>query len=616
MAGGLINIVSYGLNDLYLTGSPQITFFKVVYRRHTNFSKESISIEIGEINFDEEINIPFPKIGDLFGNTYLQLEIPKIHLLKTETAVDLTNDEIKVLTMPLKLPLSDEQIAIVDDYPTILDFLSINTAGYRVSVDNKNVKNQSVSIYVDSILNVLQFDGSIDSDYKNALDRAREYENSIGNNKLDLILDYHSSDIREILNSRIVEKDAYDLYTIENVINMVQIAINISVKVKNYYFTKIKEKHKLEIEYSSKYAKFAWVERLGHTIIDRIDVNIGGDRIDRHYGEWLNIWYELTGYREQEFDYNKMIGNIKELTTYDRKQKPKYILTIPLSFWFCKRAGLAFPIIALQYNTISLTIKLKKIESCAYIEKLPIEDNDGNELDINALSLSDIWDNMGFTIHGRLLVDYVYLDTLERKRFAQSAHEYLIETIQRMSIEDVADYKQTINIDFNGPCKELIWFVQKTRLVQGSSTDKKYPFIYSLNVQGKGNPVIDTTLLLNGYVRFELFHQNYFNYVQPYNHHTRIPGDGINLYSFALFPEEHQPSAACNFSRISNPVFILTLDKAVFRYKLSDIDPLIIKKSNNDIDLITNVNIVIYTMRYDILRIIGGMGGFAYKYAV
>lgn len=616
MAGGLINIVSYGFNDLYITGSPQITFFKIVYRRHTNFSKESIVVPVGSMNFNDELTINMPKVSDLAGEVYLQLEIPKISLLKTETATDLTDEEVTLLTTALQLPLSDEEKEIVDDYNTVLNFLAVNTSAYRLAISTYKIHNDSSRDFVDKILGVLNFTDSLNVDFQGALDRASSYEKNNGNNKLDYILDYRNSDINDMLNNTIVLPDAYASYTKLQILGLIENAMNTSIKVKKYYFEKVKQKHDLEKDANSLYAKFAWVKRLGHAMIDRIDINIGGERIDRHYGDWINLWYELTTPIEQDELYDSMIGNVQELTTYDRNSKPSYILTIPLSFWFCKKMGLAFPLIALQYSPISFTIKLKKIDECAYIEELPKYDLNGDEIDIFALTLSDIWENMGFTINCSLLIEYIYLDSLERKRFAQSAHEYLIETVQQMTIDEVTNQNTTVQLDFNGPCKEILWVATKSSYVSDDSTKIKYPFNYGLDKNAKGNPFVKSKLMFNGYARFDLLSSGYFSLLQPNSHHSRSPSDGVNVYSFGLYPEEHQPSCACNFSRIGNPIFTVVLDDNMFKYYASDIDPLILPGSSDDIEYETTVKIRIYAVRYNILRVIGGMGGFGYSYLV
>lgn len=623
MVGGLINIVSYGFDDLYLTGAAQVTFFKYAYRRHTNYSQESMVIDIGQTNFNEELEIPFPKVGDLFGNAYLQVTLPKISLLKTNIATNLNEDEAIFLQNPINLPSSYNTLqTIANDYSIVNNFMKTNMAGYRVAYKNLNITNQTVSDYVNSILDVLVFEPSISSsstsstvqlDYEYALQKALVYENTLlENTHHNLTLNYITSDISYILTHEVL--DNIEKYTIDQVYQLVYNAKNISIKVKKYYFEKVKEMNAITVDYSSLYAKFAWIEKIGIGIAERIDITIGGDRIDRHYFNYIDIWHDLTGFNSQNCLYNKLIGNVIELTTFDRVEKPEYTITLPLDFWFCKKIGLYFPIVALQYSPISINIKFNSIDKCAYVESLPTIDNEGNVLDINQLSLRDIWDNMGYYMTANLLVDYVYLDDTERKRFAQSAHEYLIETTQTMSLTELTDNYQSELLEFNGPSKEIIWYAQKNAYLHGDETKKKLLFNYTTNIDGTGNPFFNSILALNGKQLFNNSITTYHNCVQTYSHHTRTPNDGVNVYSFCLFPEEHQPSGTCNFGIISNSIFTCTLDENMFKYNLSDIDPAIIKGSVEDIEENTTVNIIIISKKYEVLRIIGGMGGFAFKY--
>lgn len=628
MVGGLINIVSYGFNDLYLTGSPQITFFKIVYRRHTNFSKESIVVPVGQMNFGNEISVNLPKVGDLFTNTFIQLQIPEVSLLKTDTASDLTTEEISILTAPLEIDMTADEIEIVNDYQIIINFMAVNIAGYRIAIDNQSIKNNSIHTFVDSINSVLNYSGGLDSDYRGALSRAATFENTLSNSFNDgYILDYRLSDIKHILATNFPDINAYNNYTIPDVVKWVTSAVEVCIKVKGYYFKKVQKKYSLDKDANSLYAKFAWVEKLGFAMIDRVDINIGGERIDRHYGDWLNIWYELTSSVEQDNLYNKLLGNVKELTTFDRNSKPSYVMTIPLNFWFCRKMGLAFPLISLQYNPVSITIKLKDIDECAYLEELPQVDSDNNPLNINALSLADIEDNQGWVINVDLLVEYIYLDSIERKRFAQSAHEYLIETVEKIEISSIFDSDNTIELDFTGPSKEIIWHVKKAAYNSRETTFKKYPFVYSLDVQNqdnslvfskrkKDNPVNSAQLLLNGKERFIFAKKEYFNLIEPLEHHTRVPSEGINVYSFGLYPEEHQPSSTCNFSVISNPSMLMTVNDNMFSYLKSDVHPNINLGGDGDEVLDTDVIISIYSVRYQVIRFIGGFGAFAYSYSV
>ncbi len=637
MAGGLINIVSYGFNDLYLTGSPQITYFKVVYRRHTNFSKESIQIPVGQMDFGEETTVNIPKVADLFTNTYLQLEIPEILLEKYDTADGLTHNELAILMSALPIPMSQNEIDIVNAYPTILAFIAINSSGYRTAISNQNVRNQSPIDYINSIINSMNYSHQEDSNYKNALENAKIFEQQQG--KKDLyIFDNTMSDINFILR-KLKDKLLSDIsngvtnnYTINSILKIVINAMNTTALVKKYFFEKIQKKYNLDQDSQSPYAKFAWVEKLGHAIIDHVDINIGGERIDRHYGDWMNIWYELTSNISQTQTYDKMIGNVKVMTTFDRNAKPKYTLTIPLNFWFSRKAGLAFPLIALQYSPVSFTIKLKPINECAYLEQLPLVDNDGDPLNLTAFTLSDIWENMGFKINANLLIEYIYLDNLERKRFAQSAHEYLIETVDQMTIENISDPEQTVNLEFFGPSKEIVWHIKKDAYMSNDSNLIKYPFLYAmdvrqntlskeipLHIRKKQNPFSNAQLLLNGKGRFfdnNFFDKAYYSIIQPLDHHQRIPVEGINMYSFSLYPEEHQPSSSCNFTLISNSTMNFQIEENMFSYLLSDVNPNIKVGSESDQLLSTTLTLTIYSVRYNVIRFIGGMGAFAYSYGV
>jgi hypothetical protein len=629
MTAGLINIVSYGANDLYLTGAPQITFFKVVYRRYTNFSIESISLDMGTFNFNEEINIQFPKVGDLISNTYLQINLPNINLLKTDTAGDLSEEQINILNLPLT-PTVDQSayFLIADNYNNINNYMTINMGAYSVAISTKNIINQSTSDYVTNILKYFgngTYTGN--SNYINSLNNAYNYENTkkINNqhyyNYYQFVLNYKCSDIYTVLSE--LSTTFIENSTVAQIYSIINNTVNLCIKVKEYFYKATLAKTAFNKESTSHYAKFAWIQKVGLAIIDRIDVNIGGQRIDRHYSDWINIWHELTGTNFQKNLYNTLIGNVSELTTFDRNARPAYTITIPLTFWFCKKLGLAFPLIALQNDIFSITVKLNKFEDCAYVESLPITYVDPStqlsttiEPPLLPLSLSDIWDNNGLYLTGSLLVDYIFIDTLERRRFAQSAHEYLIEVVQNYSLEDLSDNRQVLTVDFDGPSKEIIWNTQKTEYLSENSNYIKYPFNYSLNVSGIGNPISNAMIMFNNTDRFNntFLNNNFFNYVQPFSHHTRTPCDGLNLYSFALFPEEHQPSCTCNFSRIANPQLILNINQLAFKYNLSDIDPSISFNSSDDIILDTTININVYSVRYNILRIIGGMGGLAYQY--
>lgn len=535
MAGGLIQLVSYSAQDIFLTGNPQITFFKNVYRRHTNFAVETVELKFnGEPIFGRTLNLKVSKNADLISKMYLRILI-----------------------------------------------------------------------------------NSVDPD---------------GNN-------------------------------------------------------------------------FAWTKRLGHAILKQIDLSIGGYKIDSQYGYWLDIWYELSRQGDHEIGYNKMIGNIPELTTYDSSIKPEYYIYVPLQFWFNKFIGLSIPLIALQYQDVNITLNLEKVENLIIRDKY---------FDINSVSLKDV----------SLLVNYVYLDTEERKRFAVSGHEYLIEQVQYNGLNNVLTDSSRYILDFSFPSKEIIWaikngnfnsnktfiyyshqdkwdfnqvaknliysslifgddyneniigewtpicshdFFKMNNLFINNNSDNTIYFNYSsllydgynlmdkisseveidknmevnfvqlktsinirdlsipieyaydtryntdtdvivnifgnygLLIDGSINPIEYGLLQLNGYDRFDKREGDYFNYIQPFQHHENTPKDGINAYSFSIYPEQHQPSGTINFSRIELAALFLTFKDPTYTNGLPDLHYF-----NRDNEL------MIFTISYNILRFMNGFSGISY----
>jgi ribosomal protein S8 len=644
MTGGLINIISYGVDDLFLTGAPEITLFKIVYRRYTNFSKESFEIPLNDIDFDKTVEIEIPKVGDLISNTYLQLNIPAIQIQKIDTIVDATEEELNILqnTNIIENPsyINNDgdliEINYEEDYNLIKRYMNVNMAGYRKALKDKNIKNQTVIQYMNSIIDTIQaaaIEPEIIQNYELILNNVFGYEISQKKYEFASFLDYRFSDLTFILNTILdnisnTELLVYgfidpNILTVTNILTVIEGAINTCQKVMNYYFNIVKERREKQLELNSQYAKFAWVNKLGHSIIDYIEIKIGGEIIDKHYGDWINIWSELTISGDQQQLYKKMIGEVKELITFNREKKPQYSLYIPLSFWFSKQNGQAFPIISLQYNKFYIAIKLKKLEDCAYIEKLPIEDQEGNPVDFsdNTLALTDIWNNLNLNISGNLLIDYVYLESQERKRFAQSAHEYLIETVELTCINNVIDNKEIVKVNFTGPSKELIYVCQKNAYIDNFTTDenksnlKSLWFNYSTDILDRGlNPIHKSKLLFSGdNRRFIAEDRNHMNYLKAWMHHTSTPSNGINIFSFALSPEEHQPSGSCNFTRIQDSKLVLNIDDDMFFYNKSDVDPSIIFGSPEDEKLETAINIRVYSIKYNILRIMHGYAAKAFK---
>ena len=428
MGGGLLQLVAYGAQDVYLTGNPQITFFKVVYRRHTNFAIEAIEqTPTGNNNLGSRISIQVTRNGDLIHRVYF-------------------NGKLK----------------------------------------NKN-STTAMSL----------------------------------------------------------------------------------------------------------------VPNFGQRLLKTIELEIGGQRIDKHFAEWLYIWNELSLPAGKREGYNIMVGAEKYNRSINLDSNKSYEVYVPLEFWFCRNVGLALPLIALQYHEVKINIEyetaLNMVDNSAdnfnHVEdsKTQASRKNNNELaTYSDLLLED----------AKIWVDYIFLDTDERRRFAQLSHEYLIEQLQFTGPEyiETSTSTKSIRMNFNHPCKELIWAVRSDNSVvywNNFSSAAKQPDSQATNGNdhmSSKNPIKSCKIMLNGNDRFTERDGNYFSLVQPYQHHENTPDlyhQGINVYSFALKPEEHQPSGTLNMSRIDTAVLSLSSE--------------------------VTGKLFIFAVNYNVLRILSGMGGLAYS---
>ena len=326
------------------------------------------------------------------------------------------------------------------------------------------------------------------------------------------------------------------------------------------------------------------------------ELSIGGQRIDKHYQRWWRLYSELYLDESKKANWGKMTTGPAESTVY-----------LPLIFFFNRNPGLYLPLIALQYHEVRIDFDLSSTF----------------ETYLNT-STFKVWAN------------YVYLDTEERRRFAQKGHEYLIEQVQHTGSDTVTAGSTTNKrLSFNHPVKELVWCLNDP--ASANATTAMWNFtkkpaatdiILESNVaaiavgdsdsncyvpitQGSGAPMLFTglgatipafqeevvgplttfKLILNGQDRFKAQKGKYFNQVQAYNHHSGCPYPGVYSYSFALKPEEHQPTGTCNFSRIDN---------AQVAVELSD-------------SVCPNTSLNMFAVNYNVLRIQSGMGGLAFS---
>ena len=326
-----------------------------------------------------------------------------------------------------------------------------------------------------------------------------------------------------------------------------------------------------------------WCNSVGHALMSSIELEIGGQRIDKHYGEWMDVWSELTEKEEKRSGMWDMIGKYPdaEYEVATRRQSARRTYYIPLVFCFNRTQGMALPIIALPYHQIKINVEFRPYLEClrSSVAISRLEAKRGGALP----SFEDV----------RMYADYVFLDTPERRRFATTPHEYLFEQLQFLGdeaiLENTSNRKLTLN--FSHPVKELVWVYTAKEFYDGSdSTTGNQWFRYDVPGAPGKDVFTEAKLLLNGSDRTVARPAGYFRMVQPYQHHTRCPSKNVYVYSFALTPEDLQPSGTCNFSRVDTAHLNISFDSSI----------------------IQQGRIKVFAFSYNVLKVQGGMAGLAF----
>ena len=354
-----------------------------------------------------------------------------------------------------------------------------------------------------------------------------------------------------------------------------------------------------------------WTNKLGHALIRNVDISIGGELIDKHNSEWLEIWSSLTTPESKRDAYKKLIGeydggiieadesggNRVGKPGFQANQDPGQIISgassqrlyIPLQFWFCKKIGSSLPIISLPHQDVKINIDFRNL----------------NEL-IKADSSRNVYQDGTTntpTFNASLFVDYIYLDTKERQIFTEKNHEYVIEQVQYDGEESISlggNTKHTTTLSFVQPVKELFWVITNEDRLTKSQSGQGNSLLDFSTYQGsdrKTTDEFDTAVLkINGVDRFTPRDPLYFRAVQPMQYHTNAPLEKyIYCYSFCINPEDLQPSGSCNFSM---------LDTAMLQLNYT---------SSNSTRSDNASRLKVFALNYNVLRIMSGMCGLAYS---
>lgn len=372
---------------------------------------------------------------------------------------------------------------------------------------------------------------------------------------------------------------------------------------------------------------WCWVNYVGYRILKEVTIEIGGQPIDRHYSTWFYMWFELSTPAAKREGLQKMVGG------YDVTEVPIGLssnaiapktLYVPLVFWFNSHPGLALPLIALQYHEVKLFIQTETLNNCVVLlnsntqntlnSVLDVEFSAPGEAGVSGAPIGASSSDLSLSVWA----DYYYLDSEERRRFAQLSHEYLIKQVQQVTatFSNLAQNTPNLQVDyktFNHPVSFNVWGFRKTVSSSQSVVNTDWtnftnspPFLQFLGL----SVVNKHKLLLNGNDRYNEKDADYYNLVQPYNHFTAIPPTGILAYSYALQPIEQQPSGSLNFSRIDN-----ASNRWSSIANLNALNTVIPNAAANVWSTSGDVTYeaVVYAVNYNVLRIMSGMGGLAYS---
>ena len=483
MAAGLIQLASKNSEDLYLTIEPEVTFFKVIYKRYTNFSQELIPLNFNtNVKFGSQSNCKISHNGDLINKIYFKTTLPSIPILFDSV----TGDEEDVL-------------------------------------------------------------------------------------------------------------------------------------------------------------RYAWAKKIGYALIKSIELEIGGVTVDKQYGEFMSIWYELSE-TIVKGSLDQLIGNISDLYSFTNG-KDGYELLIPLNFWFCENVGTSLPIVGMNYNDVKINLTCAKLDTVLRRNATDYIELDENichfsEGDVIYQTVSDtvynifshfdyntnrlyyikynteflaldgvsdtykIYNSAGYFVNpvsasvvnsvselnlslsnSKLLVNYIFLDNTERYKFITKTHEYLINILSFQGESRVIDSSFKIKSGFSQLSKEIFCVAQYEKIARNNIKDG---FNYTNGLYSTSDSLINKiSFLLNGVYRTTITDFQYFNYINPLYYHTASPTEGINVYSFSLDPENNTPKGTCNFSEIDDISYIVEL--------------------NGTVNATNAVLFKIYNSSYNILRINNGL---------
>lgn len=598
MAGGLMQLVAYGAQDVYLTGNPQITYFKVVYRRHTNFAMETKKeIFSGNADFGRTSSVRVERFGDLATNMYLRVKLNSVtlglndpnlgdrlsvawvrrlghNLIKHVTVYiggaqidkqygtwldiwyELTHhdDQVKgyramigdVDTLTKLRPVTDTTREVIPEYTLYipLQFWFNRNTGLALPLIALQYHDTRIEFEFEEVRKLVIHSGNVNVDYR-----------SFSMKEVELLINYIYLDAEE--------RRRFAQVGHEYLIEQVQFTGEETI---NGTGNRITKNTKLNFNHPTK--EIIWAVKNGA---------YNGDGADLRNNRFLTYTNDDSKWETDALDY--AAENIaRGMISCDAPTNNEVLyaeIRIPAGrntyVWSYSRDGFDLTI------TFHLTVPIQSSVLDVFVILNPLTNVHDNSAEPY---------NLGKFIHRFDVNLQVNEDQTELYGYTvdMKSHSLNLDDVS-IPIQDWIDYRTTTVDNVNK---------YDVTVIQGTN--------YGVRLDGKGNPVLEGKIQLNSQDRFDTMHGNYFNYVQPYQHHTHTPSDGVNVYSFALHPEQHQPSGTANLSRIDNTMLNLTFA-----------DPFRRNKQVPQLPLGRDSKLYIYALSYNVLRIMSGMGGLAYS---
>ena len=374
----------------------------------------------------------------------------------------------------------------------------------------------------------------------------------------------------------------------ENYVSTANTKIKFSIKrygdlISNMYFT-----FNLPDIYSTDKYRFRWVNNIGHNFISKATIRVEGNIIDEIYGEWMNIWNELTN--KDGIEYNKLIGNIPEYTNPNNNStryviknnilfnnaypkadivKDRFnpsikgrILQVPLNFWFTRNPSLALPLYKIQNQEIYVDIELNDIEKLyqVWCDKLKLYVSPVLFYDIykENVTISNFI-NSESSIKCFLDVNYIFLDSVYRAFTLKNdgVVKYVVDYVKRDTISGITINSSTSFINLKNSynhIKELVWIIRRPDIVTYFNIHDNYT---ASHIYNENMGILETAQIKWAETIIRVDEKAYYyNNIQPYQYHTNVPRTGIYCYSFSLFPEKINAAGSYNNQMITTSLYI------------------------------------------------------------